>query len=227
MKLTSLRSAIVLSLFAAGAAHATTTNLVTNGSFEADKITNSAGWEQVSSVTGWNSSVSGNDAFELQKGANQGGQGGFIANAADGTQYLELNTDQLTSIGQAINTSSATDYTLSFSYAGRPDTPNGATSSMQVYWGRTLVDTVSAVNGVWTTASLTVSSTSDLTALIFKSTGPTSATSFGSYLDNVSVTALPTAVPEPGTYAMLLAGLGMIGFTASRSKAKAKAKAEV
>lgn len=220
MKLTFLTSAVAATLFAAGAAHADTTNLVTNGSFEADAITNPAGWQQVSTVTGWTSSVTGNDAFELQKGSSQGGQGGFINKAADGSQYLELNTDQLTYVSQSINTSSATSYTLSFAYAGRPDTPNQATSSMQVYWGDTLVDTVSAVNGVWTTASLTLSSTTALTSLKFMSTGPTSAASFGSYLDNVSVTAVAAAVPEPGTYAMLLAGLGMIGFTASRRKAR-------
>lgn len=37
----------------------------------------------------------------------------------------------------------------------------------------------------------------------------------GSYLGGISV----AAVPEPETYAMLLAGLGLIGFSARRRKA--------
>lgn len=221
MKLTFLTSAVAAAVFAAGSAHAATANLVQNGSFEANQISNSPGWEQVASVTGWTSSVSGNDAFELQRGASQGGQGGFISAAADGSQYLELNTDQFTAVSQYIATSTVGSYTLSFSYAGRPDTPSGAQSSMQVFWGGRLVDTVTAVNGVWTTDTLTLSSSSPVTGLTFKSIGPTSAISFGSYLDKVSVTSVAAAVPEPGTYAMLLAGLGLVGFTARRCKAKA------
>lgn len=39
----------------------------------------------------------------------------------------------------------------------------------------------------------------------------------GAVIDNVSVTA---AVPEPETYALLLAGLGMLGFMNRRKAAK-------
>jgi hypothetical protein len=38
-----------------------------------------------------------------------------------------------------------------------------------------------------------------------------------SILDNVTISA---AVPEPETYAMLLAGLGLLGFAARRRKLK-------
>ena len=47
---------------------------------------------------------------------------------------------------------------------------------------------------------------------------PTSALSSIRFVDNMNVT---TAVPEPETYAMLLAGLGILGFAARRKKLQA------
>ena len=52
------------------------------------------------------------------------------------------------------------------------------------------------------------------TDLIFTAKG--TSNSFGASIDNVSVTA---AVPEPETYAMLLAGLGLMGTIIRRRKA--------
>ncbi|MCZ8077535.1 MAG: FxDxF family PEP-CTERM protein, partial [Paucibacter sp.] len=40
----------------------------------------------------------------------------------------------------------------------------------------------------------------------------------GLAIDNLSIQTV-SAVPEPGTYAMLLAGLGCVGFIARRRKA--------
>lgn len=40
----------------------------------------------------------------------------------------------------------------------------------------------------------------------------------GLAIDNVSLTVTAAAVPEPGTYAMLLAGLGAVGFIARRRR---------
>jgi hypothetical protein len=40
------------------------------------------------------------------------------------------------------------------------------------------------------------------------------------YFDNIRVSAPVAAVPEPETYAMLLAGLGLMGAIARRRKAK-------
>ncbi|MGK5025488.1 hypothetical protein [Janthinobacterium sp. RB2R34] len=56
----------------------------------------------MSAVTGWTSPASGNSAFEMQKGATQGVESGFMPTAATGVQYLELNTYRLTSISQII-----------------------------------------------------------------------------------------------------------------------------
>jgi hypothetical protein len=45
---------------------------------------------------------------------------------------------------------------------------------------------------------------------------------FGALLDNVSV----SAVPEPETYAMLLAGLGFVGFMARRKRRSGEYRSE-
>ncbi len=74
MPATLLKIAALATLATAGTANAAT-ELVVNGSFENNVISSS--WATLSSVTGWTSSASGNSAFEIQKGATQGGQGGF------------------------------------------------------------------------------------------------------------------------------------------------------
>lgn len=206
-----------VAIAAAGSASAST-NLVVNGSFEQNSISSS--WAPVSAVNGWSSSASGNSAFEIQKGATQGGEGGFISKAADGIQYLELNTDRLTSISQNVSTGSNGLYSLTFSYAGRPDANAAYNSEMNVYWNNALLNTSGALvatNGVWTTYTYNnLAATSALTSLKFSSIGPVQQSTYGSYLDNVSITA---AVPEPSTYGMMLLGLGLVGFMARRKKA--------
>ena len=216
MPATLLKIAALATLATAGTANAAT-ELVVNGSFENNVI--ASAWAPLSSMTGWTSSASGNSAFEIQKGATQGGQGGFNPVAASGTQYLELNTDRLTSVSQAIATTAGGTYALSFAYSGRPDTPGGASSLMNVYWGSTLLTpTALAGNtgGTWQSYSQNLTALGSATVLRFESIGPVSAPTYGSYLDNVSVMA---AVPEPETYAMLLLGLGLLGFIARRKPA--------
>jgi len=215
---TLLNVAAMATLLSAGAASAAT-ELVVNGSFESNPI--NSGVEQVSSVTGWTSSISGNSAFEIQKGTSQGGNGGFMPAAANGVQYLELNTDRLTSISQTLNTTAGGSYQLSFAYSGRPDTAGNASSLMNVYWGNTLLTAsplVGTTTPTWQSFSQTVSAVGGSTVLRFESVGPASAPSYGSYLDNVSVTS---AVPEPQTWAMMLLGMVLMGFITARRKRQA------
>lgn len=210
-----LKIAALATLAAAGTTHAAT-NLVVNGSFEADSI--STPFAQLSTITGWTSPGTSNPVFEIQKGATQGGASGFNPVAADGTQYLELNSNRLTSVAQTVSTTAGGTYVLSFSYSGRPDTPGGVNSLMNVYWGNTLL-TPSPLsgntNGVWQTYTQNLSALSSSTVLRFESVGPVSAPTYGSYLDKVS---LVSAVPEPQTYAMLLLGVGLLGFMARRKR---------
>ncbi|MES2261341.1 MAG: DUF642 domain-containing protein [Pseudomonadota bacterium] len=189
--------------------------LIVNGSFESDAIASS--WAPVSTVTGWSSSASGSSAFEIQRDVAHGGQTGFNTHAADGVQYVELNTDRMTSIWQNVATVAGASYSLSFAYAGRPDTAGQASSLMNVYWGGvklTAAPLVGLTNDAWqyfTLSGLHASSAS--TQLKFESVGPTSANTYGSYLDDVSVTRV---VPEPGSLAIVALGLCLIGATARR-----------
>ena len=64
--------------------------------------------------------------------------------------------------------------------------------------------------------------TSDVSKVLFNITSPTSTDPYGGGRTNVSfyqvgdITYNVAAVPEPSTYAMLLAGLGLMGFVARR-----------
>lgn len=210
MNLKKLVGVVVLGLGVGNGAHA---ELVKNGGFELTAI--NGGWQQLSSVAGWTSSVTGAGAFEIQKGALQGGVSGFNPYAYEGKQYLELNAGSLTTISQVLATDPAAHYALSFAYSGRPDTSNGAVSLMNVYWGDTKLNTsalIGQTNGSWSTFSIgNLMASGASTMLRFESIGPSSAPTYGSYLDAVSVSAV---VPEPGSIALLL--LGVAGFAISR-----------
>ncbi|ATQ74757.1 hypothetical protein CR152_09655 [Massilia violaceinigra] len=199
-------------MFASGAARA---DLVVNGSFEVNKTASS--WQNFNAVTGWNSS---NGIFEIQKGAKQGGAAGFNPYAANGRQYLELNSTGLSSVWQMIDTSVAGTYSVSFAYSGRPDTAGHANSAMNVYWGDTKLNDsllMGGTTGQWSLFSITdLVATSPLTKLRFESVGPSSSPTYGSYLDAVSVDVTP--VPEPETYALFLLGLAIVGATVRRNK---------
>lgn len=174
-------------------------NLVVNGSFEADA--QASGTWSVGPLTGWNSGA------ELRNNV--------AGTASDGVNFVELDHYFNGSIFQNF-TGLSGQYNLSFDYSARPGVEK-ASNPIQAWWNGILLTTVTA-SGIgqsdnnWLTLDFLVSGTgSDI--LTFAAAG--TSDSLGGSLDNVIL----TAVPEPETYGMMLAGLGLIGFAARRRRA--------
>lgn len=220
LALKPLALALCLGAFA-GTASAST-NLIVNGSFE--DISASPGVQQLANGT-WNvfSTIPGWTTFA---GAGIEVRNNIAGIAQDGSQFVELDSHGVnpnSTMQQAISTISGQSYSLSFWYSPRPSTANRPTdtNNLSVLWnGTTLLPTLSGTNNTgthnWQQYSYTVVGTGATDTLRFAAFG--TQDTYGGSLDNVS---LITAVPEPGTYAMLFAGLGLMGTIVRRRKARA------
>lgn len=187
-------AAVTLSAFGAQAS-----NLVSNGSFEADSMA-SGTWAIVNNLTSW----TGLPNVEIRNN--------IAGTAKDGSNYVELDTAGNGGISQTITGTGLA--TLSFWYSARAFT--GYTNDMTVSFGNLTATVLQGVynmspDHVWQQFTATVDmGTSGSSTLSFYGAGVSDG--FGGSLDNISV----TAVPEPESYAMLLAGLGLIGTIARR-----------
>ena len=205
MNKTALATLAALSLFAASSVFATNNDpIVKNGSFEQY----SAGWKSVSG-----------DSLEIQKVGN------WIKTKYDGDYYLELNANGLGAISQKLKTEEGQSYLLTFGYADRLDNNlwKNQASSIEVWWNTTLLETVTTSSNTWSTYNSALDhitlTGSGKDVLKFVSKGPTANPTYGSFIDGITV----TAVPEPASYAMLLAGLGVMGTIARRRSKAAQA----
>ena len=206
----SFRKLIKLSfcaaLFAAAGSASAVTELIVNGSFEANKQAANT-WNIYNNLTGW---TGGQFGIELRNN---------VAGAAfDGVNFVELDTTHNSLMYQNIHTTKGQAYTLSFEYSPRPGVALDS-NGIEVLWNGKTVATEQAQglnNGKnsWQHYSFNVIGGNDvLSRLEFRAVGRND--SYGGSLDKVS---LISAVPEPDTYAMLLVGAGLIGFAARRKK---------
>jgi len=178
-------------------------NLVVNGGFESPAI--SPPYALNMNPTGW----TGLGDLVVQ------GYAGAVS-SGDGNQWLDLNpgVGPGTGMSQSITLSAGQTYQFSFLYNGGG---GGSTTQIAYSIGPSLSGSVSTASlnvyggSPWAIFSTKFSPTvSDAETLNFMPNGAWS----GGFIDAVNV----SAVPEPKTYAMLLAGLGLMGFIVSRKK---------
>jgi hypothetical protein len=122
----------------------------------------------------------------------------------------------IASISQTFSNSSAASYTIGFDMALRPYYSTGQVVSVSLD-GHTL-GTYDAVSTGWnsfTTSAISLAAGSH--TLTFSGLNPQHASDTSAFIDNISMNV--ASVPEPETYAMLLAGLGLVAGVARRRKA--------
>jgi len=218
MIMTFLKTAIFsILLVSAGLTQAQ--NLISNGSFEDGVFVNNYPEPGIMLV--------GSGSKAISDWTVVGPAGSFIASinekntafpALYGNRFLDVTGTAYNPIGQGvlqtIDTVAGMQYTLGFDI-GNSTLPNfGATSSLLASAGgssQTFMHTGNDGINSWRHFSLDFVATGSKTDISLLSQG-------GGHhigLDNVSVMA---AVPEPQTYAMLLGGLGLIGFSLFRRK---------
>jgi hypothetical protein len=198
---------VIAALLSAPVLAQASTNLVANGSFEDYSSVSAGTWSIFGSGNGWTTDSQGIEIRNAVAGT-----------AAAGDRFAELDTNANSWISQTISTSAFQSLALSFSYAPRAGVASNS-DPIQVFWNDKSLGIVSA-NGTstsgWMELSFDVKANEyGLGVLKFAATGVSD--SFGGSLDNVSV----TAVPEPGSSAMLLAGLGILGAISRRRNVRA------
>jgi choice-of-anchor C domain-containing protein len=207
MKLsTFVKAAGLAALFAAGAASAAPVNLITNGDFESYSDINvpNGGYAVVfhgsGQITGWD--VGANSVDLIQNAYN----------SINTTSVDMLGTPGPGQISQNFNFAANTTYTLSFDLTHNPYASQGALVQVDFFGQSHVVDGMSPLHTE--TFTFTTGATGGVSTLAFSSVGGDGYS--GGVIDNVSVSA---PVPEPETYAMLVAGLGLLAFV-SRRKGK-------
>jgi choice-of-anchor C domain-containing protein len=203
-------SVLVVSILASAGSHAAT-NLVTNGSFESDVFANPFGTLSASNaITGWSLSGGTVDAISTYWTAQQG------ANSLD-----LFGNDRSSTLSQSITTMAGQLYKVSYWQSYNPDkafsgekvvlSVNNGPAFSQTYTNSP-VPTRSAM--AWQQASTSFTATGASTLLTFSGTSTDTACCWGPAFDNVSV----TAVPEPGEWALLMAGLSTVGLIVRRRR---------
>ena len=195
--------ALAASLLAATAAHAST-NLVTNGTFDNPDLATGT-FEQVSTVGFGN----------LQWGYYSGGTGVTKLVDVAGEQFAQIATGDILYAGFTATVTGT--YDISFDYSG-----GGIWGLTGAGWTPSIVDySFVTPSAAWTSQTASANLVAGESYKIYFG-GMVTPPDFHPTLniDNVSVAA---AVPEPETYAMMLAGLGALGMMGRRRRLGGKA----
>ncbi|MBK8401160.1 MAG: choice-of-anchor C family protein [Propionivibrio sp.] len=194
----------VVALVLAQSVSANAPNLITNGGFE--DTTFSGTFDPYSAgsgaLTGWTIVTGSVDLIHT------------YWTPAGGAYSLDLSGNEDGVISQSFATVIGQRYLVSFAMAGNPDDTMDPVKTMQVglsqgpLWTFDTTGRTHADMG-WETKSFDFIAAGTSSTLSFASLNDSA---YGAALDNISV----TAIPEPESFAMFLAGLGLIAAVARR-----------
>ncbi|CAN5914139.1 hypothetical protein BH11PSE8_BH11PSE8_15380 [soil metagenome] len=178
-----------------------------NGSFD-DQVQSAGSWNVYQTVPGW--TTTSGSGIEVRNSV--------AGNSYDGSNYVELDAYSNSSMSQTVTTTAGALYTLSFAYSAREGV-SYESNPIQALWNGNAVANVSGdgagqSGNMWNVYSYNVIGTGHDT-LTFAALG--TSDTLGGSLDAVSLTA---AVPEPSTWALMLGGVGLIGFSLRRRTAR-------
>lgn len=183
-------------------------NLIHNGGFESP-VQTAGTWAIYDNIADWNTLA----------GVGVEVRNNVVGSAHSGNNFVELDAVSNGWIAQTFATITGQDYNLSFWYSPRADV--GANSNgIEVYLNNDMQIGLTSTGvghsgNVWSQHSFTFTAgEGPLTTLSFFATGKSDG--LGGSLDDVSV----TAVPEPETYALLLGGLALVGFSTRKRSEK-------
>ena len=178
-------------------------NLIVNGSFENASLSAQSGWTLRAGSTDI-------DAWTVFGGNVIWGGAGvpYPGVASDGTSFVDLSSSFGAGVKQDVRTLAGTAYRVSFELGQPGYTPDAAVLFVQTGAG--------SASGKFSVGNHTSAQHYERFALDFIATGSKTTLWFSSGggqavdLDNVVLTTL-SAVPEPSTWALAIAGLVLIG----------------
>jgi hypothetical protein len=145
-------------------------------------VTASRSWDLYASIPGW--SLCEGPSIEIQRRWS-----GYVA--ADGEQYVELDSTSCSAICQGVPTKTGQSYTLRFAFSERPGVP---VNGVEVLWEGLSIATIRG-SGIglsaprWRYYEFTVTAHANPAELRFRDLS--ACDTYGSFLDDVSIKCLP------------------------------------
>jgi hypothetical protein len=201
----------VAAMFAAATAitPAVATNRVINGSFDQPGV--GSGWNQLNAIPGWTSDTG--DSIEVGHASVYG-----ASCFTPGCHVLEVNANRLGSVSQVVTgLRIGSSYEFGWAVAGRS---TGGPQRLDVVLDGESVG-VHQSNGFagWLESSHRFIAKAGEAHITFASRDVGGWQSYGNLVTDVQV----AAVPEPGVWAMLITGFGMVGAAVRRRRQAATA----